>query len=75
MPQGGRLHSLRPASVANADGYTTIPCGSILPSGIQDGHWISTVPGKGYFVCLRLYIPRDPFFSKEGRPSESEWVQ
>jgi hypothetical protein len=40
------------------------------PSGIKRGNWIQTMPGKGYFVCLRLYSPLEPFFEKSWRPSE-----
>jgi hypothetical protein len=57
FPTVGSLNYPRPASVANADGSTTVYCRPHLPSGIQDGHCIQTVPGKGYFVCLRLYSP------------------
>jgi hypothetical protein len=32
------------------------------------------MPGKGYFVLLRLYSPLEPFFTK-GWPSEVELVQ
>jgi hypothetical protein len=30
------------------------------------------MPGKGYFMCLRLYSPLEPFFDKTWRPSEVE---
>jgi len=33
-----------------------------------------TMPGKGYFVCLRLYSLLEPFFTKQWRPSEIERV-
>jgi hypothetical protein len=28
------------------------------------------VPGKGWFVILRLYSPLEPFFDKTWRPGE-----
>ena len=28
------------------------------------------MPGKGWFVILRLYSPLEPFFAKTWRPSE-----
>jgi hypothetical protein len=46
-----------------------------LPAGVKDGNWIQTMPGKGYFVCLRLYSPLQPFFDNTWRPSEIKLVQ
>jgi hypothetical protein len=42
------------------------------PNGIKDGNWIQTMPGKGWFVILRLYSPLQPFFDKSWRPGEIE---
>jgi hypothetical protein len=36
-----------------------------LPTGIKDGNWIQSMSGKGYFVCLRLYSPLEPFLDKK----------
>jgi hypothetical protein len=33
------------------------------------------VPGKGWFVVLRLYGPLQPFFDKTWRPGEIEEVK
>jgi hypothetical protein len=33
------------------------------------------MPGKGWFVILRLYSPLEAFFTKEWRTSEIEWVR
>ena len=41
----------------------------------KDGNWIQTMPGKGWFTLLRLYSPLEPFFTKDWRPSEIEFVQ
>ena len=38
------------------------------------GNWIQTLPGKGWFVLLRLYGPLEPFFDKTWQPSEIEAV-
>ena len=38
------------------------------------GNWIQTIPGKGWFVLLRLYGPLEPFFDKTWRPGEIELV-
>lgn len=44
------------------------------PAGAGEGNWIETVPGKGWFVILRLYSPLEPFFAKTWRPGEIEPV-
>jgi hypothetical protein len=62
------------AAKGGSDGSTTIFIGPKLPSGVADGNWIQSVPGKGYFVCLRLYSPLEPFFDKSWRISEIEPV-
>ena len=74
-PKVGSLNYPRPAAVANDDGSTTIYIGPHLPAGVKDGNWIQSTPDKGYFVCLRLYSPLEPFFDKSWRPSEIELVK
>jgi hypothetical protein len=37
--------------------------------------WIQTIPGKGWFMLLRLYSPRESFFIKAWRPSEVALVR
>lgn len=74
-PKVGSLNYPRTASVAESDGSTVIYIGPKLPSGVKDGNWMQSVPGKGYFVCLRLYSPLEPFFDKSWRPSEVEMVK
>lgn len=74
-PKVGSLSYPRPAAEANADGSTTIYFGPKLPAGIKDGNWIQSMPGKGYFVCLRLYSPLESFFDKTWRISEIELVK
>ena len=41
----------------------------------KEGTWIQTTTGKGWFTLLRLYSPKEPFFTKEWRPSEIELVK
>ncbi len=55
----------------NADGSTDIYIGPEAPAG-KDDNWIQTVPGKGWFIILRLYSPLQPFFDKSWRPGEIE---
>jgi hypothetical protein len=45
------------------------------PDGVPDGNWIQTMPGKGWFVILRLYSPLQSFFDKTWRVSEIEEVK
>ena len=74
-PKVGSLSYPRPAAEANADGSTTIYIGPKIPANVKDGNWIQSMPGKGYFVCLRLYSPLEPFFDRSWRPSEVELVK
>lgn len=64
-----------PAAEAGSDGSTTVYFAPEPPKGVARGNWIQTMPGKGWFVILRLYSPLEPFFTKQWRPSEIEWVK
>jgi len=59
--------------VRNDDGSTTIWFGPQAPKG-KEANWIQTVPGKGWFICLRLYGPLEPWFKQTWRPGEIEPV-
>ena len=74
FPRAGSQSYPSPAAEANADGSTTVYFAPTKPAGVKDGNWIETVPGKGWFVILRLYSPLEPFFAKTWRPSEIEPV-
>jgi hypothetical protein len=74
-PRAGSQNYPSPAAEANADGTTTIYFGPTQPSGVKRGNWIQTMPGKGWWVILRLYSPLEPFFTKEWRLSEVELVK
>jgi hypothetical protein len=74
-PKVGSLSYPMPAAVANPDGSTTIYIGPKMPDGVTRANWIQSVPGKGYFVCLRLYSPLESFFDKSWRPSEVEPIK
>jgi len=69
-PRAGSQSYPTPAAVANADGSTTIYFSPTLPHDVQRSNWIQTVPGKGWFIVLRLYSPLEPFFSKAWRITE-----
>jgi hypothetical protein len=74
-PRAGSQGYPSPAAEPNADGSTTVYFSPTQPAGVNRGNWIQTMPGKGWFVILRLYSPLEPFFTKEWRPSEIELVR
>jgi len=51
----------------NADGSTDVYFGPKAPAGME-GNWIQTIPGKGWFMILRLYGPLEPWFNQTWRP-------
>jgi len=58
----------------NADGSTDIYFGPKAPAG-KEGNWQATVPGKGYFVILRLYGPTEAAINKSWKPGDIEKVK
>ncbi|HUV19084.1 MAG TPA: DUF1254 domain-containing protein [Ilumatobacteraceae bacterium] len=59
--------------VRNDDGSVDLYFGATAPTG-KESNWIQTVPGKGWFVLLRLYGPLEPWFDQTWRPGEFELV-
>ncbi|WP_327139150.1 DUF1254 domain-containing protein [Nocardia sp. NBC_01327] len=55
---------------ANPDGSHDIYFGPDKPAGADDTNWLATVPGKGYFVILRLYGPGAEFFDQTWKPGD-----
>lgn len=43
--------------------------------GFMERNWTQTIPGKGWFVLLRLYSPLMPWYDQTWRPSEIELVK
>ena len=74
-PRAGSQSYPTPAATADADGSTTVTFSPERPADTQEGNWIQTDPGKGWFVLLRLYSPLQPYFDKSWRPSEIEAVK
>ena len=60
--------------IANADGSVDLYYGPKAPAGME-ANWTQTVPGKGWFVLLRLYGPLEPWFDKTWRPGEFVMVK
>ncbi|MFJ3335022.1 DUF1254 domain-containing protein [Streptomyces sp. NPDC086766] len=65
------VNSLSNAVQAEGNGDTVIHFGPTAPQG-REANWIQTVPGKGWFVVLRLYGPLESWFDKSWRPGEIE---
>ena len=74
FPRAGSQSFPSPAAEPSEDGSTTVYFSPTKPAGAGEGNWIETVPGKGWFVILRLYSPLEPFFAKTWRPGEIEPV-
>jgi hypothetical protein len=60
--------------VANADGSVDLYFGPKPPAG-KEKNWLQTVPGKGWFLALRLYGPTESWFDQTWRPGEIEEVR
>ncbi len=74
-PRAGSQDFPSPAAKPAADGTTTVYFGPEQPDGVERGNWVQTLPGKGFFPCLRLYSPLEPFFAKTWRPGNVELVK
>jgi hypothetical protein len=55
----------------NADGSVDVWFGPKAPVGFEK-NWVQTIPGKGWFMILRLYGPLEPWFNKTWLPGEIE---
>jgi hypothetical protein len=68
-PQHDQTEGIR----QNADGSYDIYFAPNPPEGYEN-NWIETVPGKGWFVALRMYGPLEAWIDKSWRPGEIELV-
>jgi len=75
FPRAGSQTYPSPAAMADSDGSTTVYFGPTQPKGVKRGNWVQTMPGKGWFVILRLYSPLESFFTREWRIGEVEPVE
>ena len=64
----------RDKPVQNADGSTDLFLGPNAPEG-KASNWLASVPGKGYFVILRLYGPTEDAINKSWKPGDIEAVK
>jgi hypothetical protein len=60
--------------LVNKDGSVDVYFGPKAPAG-KENNWVQTIPGKGWFMILRLYGPLEPWFDKTWRPGEIELVK
>ena len=58
----------------NADGSFDIYFGPDAPKGMES-NWLQTIPGKSFFVCLRMYGPTEPWIEGKWRPSNVDLVK
>lgn len=58
----------------NDDGSHAVYFGPEAPEGYEN-NWIETVPGKSWFLILRMYSPLVPWIDQTWRPSEVELVK
>lgn len=58
----------------NDDGSVDVVFGPEAPEGMEN-NWVQTIPGKGWFMILRLYGPLEPWFKQTWRPGEIELVK
>jgi hypothetical protein len=66
--------SQRDKMIVNNDGSIDLYYGPEAPVG-KEANWTQTVPGKGWFVVLRLYSPTEVWYDKTWRPGEIELVK
>lgn len=57
----------------NKDGSYDIYFSPTPPLG-KEGNWLQTIPGKSWFIALRVYGPLQPWIDQTWRPGELEPV-
>lgn len=62
------------ALIINPDSSVDVGFGPKAPFG-NNCNWITTIPGKNWFMILRLYSPMEAWFDKTWRPGEIEEVK
>ena len=58
----------------NTDGSFDLYFGPEAPDGFEN-NWLQTIPGKSWFVALRIYGPLEPWIEKTWRPGEVTLVE
>jgi len=73
QPHAG-INSLSEDIKQNKDGSVDIYFSPKKPKN-ENANWIQTIPGKSWFIILRMYGPLQPWIDKTWRPSELELVK
>ena len=55
----------------NDDGSYDVYFAPEVPDG-HENNWLQTIPGKSWFIILRMYGPLEPWIDKTWRPGEIE---
>ena len=58
----------------NDDGSYDVYFGPTAPAGKED-NWLQTIPGKSWFIILRMYGPLQAWIDQSWRPGEIELVK
>lgn len=58
-----------PTTQVNADQSVDIWFGPTAPAG-RESNWVQTIPGKSWFILLRLYGPLQPWFDRSWKPDD-----
>lgn len=72
--RGATLSSVFGDVEQNPDGSTDLYFGPKVPMGKQK-NWLQTVPGRSWFIVLRMYGPEKTWLDKPWRPGEFELVK
>jgi hypothetical protein len=67
------LDSYNENVLRNEDGSWDIYFAPEPPEG-REGNWIQTIPGKSWFIILRMYGPEQPWLDQTWRPGEIQRV-
>ena len=64
-------NNVRDSLATDDDGSTTLTFGPTAPAEHAE-NWIQTVPGKNWFLILRLYGPLEAWFDQTWKPGDVE---
>lgn len=67
------VHSNCKRLVVNHDNSVDAWFGPVAPAG-EENNWVKTIPGKRWFMILRLYDPLESWLNKSWRPCEIEEI-